>query len=101
MENEFVKPLGDDLYELSCPCPFFIFFVVEMCLPVGSIAQAKQELAVCSTECQFFSLYVDFSCEVVEVNQPFLDRIEKTEGKWLEEWGFSQSDWLLRIKKIG
>ncbi len=98
--NAGIKDLGNDLYELSCPCAFYTLFQVEEILPVGEIVASGDEIASCSTECQSLSISVDFTCKIAEVNQPFIDCLRATGGKDFEYKGFSQTDWICRVQKV-
>ncbi len=98
--NADIKDLGNDLYELSCSCAFYIMFQVEEILPVGEVVGGGYEIASCSTECQTLSLSVDFTCKIVEINQPFVDCLREVGGKDFEYKGFSQTDWICRVQKV-
>lgn len=101
-----IKDLGNDLYELSCPCAFYIYFQVLEILPVGEVVgqltlgKNGQEMASCVTECQSASICVDFTCKIIEINQPFIDCLRATEGKDFEYKGFKQTDWICRVQKV-
>lgn len=97
-----IKDLGNDLYELNAPCAFYILFQVLEILPVGEVVSGQygQEIASCVTECQSVSISVDFTCKIVEINQPFIDCLRATEGKDFELQGFKQTDWICRVQKV-
>ncbi len=95
-----IKDLGNDLYELNCPCAFYILFQVVEILPVGEVVGGGNEIADCMTECQSASLSVDFMCKIIEINQPFIDCLREMEGKDFEQKGFLQTDWICRVQKV-
>ncbi len=100
MEFAGVKKIGMDLYEISCPAAFYLLFLVEEHLGVGDVVSKGQAIATCSTECQLINIYVDFTCEILEVNQPFIDCLRATEGKDFEHLGFAQDSWIFRVQRV-
>lgn len=97
--DALLKDLGNNLYKISAPAAFYILFQVDEHLPIDTVAGAGQEIASCSTECQSLSLSVDFTCKIVQINQPFIDYLKATEGRNFED-KFSQADWILIVEKV-
>lgn len=98
--NIILKDVGNGLYEISTSCAFFILFRIEEHLPVGEVVGAHLEIACCATECQTLSLSIDFTCQIVEINQTFIDYTRATDGKDLDNDTYKHTDWIYRVRKV-
>ncbi|KOY85865.1 hypothetical protein AD998_06660 [bacterium 336/3] len=98
-----IRELGNDLYEISC-CPVHCFmFGIDEHLPVGRVVGVGEPMAHWSTENQLLNLETDFTCKIVEINQPLIDYFRETNDGHLKDLttnGFSPTDWVYVVQKM-